>query len=292
MRHAYTWGAILVIVIASVTGDVLLSRAMKQVGDVDELRNHGVGGEELADVLEISRPAADVLVHRARAAFRRAFAGLAGEDAAAPANLAVALPMLAAPAALQALPLAAVPAAGAPGLLPPAAAGAGSSIASGAGPAVGVLGKITAALGHQGRRHRRKCGDRRRRRCRRRRARRADHCAGSGEHRLRRPLPPPGQAEDSSPSTGPCTICRRTTRSARPTLGPTTARATATTAADTPPGTTRPPETTWATGVTPLRALTIRPAVTRRHPGPRPRRRHTGTTSGTHDGGDAGHDGE
>lgn len=38
MRHAYTWGAILVIVIASVAGDVLLSRAMKQVGDVDELR--------------------------------------------------------------------------------------------------------------------------------------------------------------------------------------------------------------------------------------------------------------
>ena len=37
MRHAYTWGAILVIVIASVAGDVLLSRAMKQVGDVDEL---------------------------------------------------------------------------------------------------------------------------------------------------------------------------------------------------------------------------------------------------------------
>ena len=38
MRHAYTWGAILVIVIASVAGDVLLSRAMKQVGDVGELR--------------------------------------------------------------------------------------------------------------------------------------------------------------------------------------------------------------------------------------------------------------
>ena len=38
MRHAYTWGAILVIVLASVAGDVLLSRAMKQVGDVDELR--------------------------------------------------------------------------------------------------------------------------------------------------------------------------------------------------------------------------------------------------------------
>jgi drug/metabolite transporter (DMT)-like permease len=38
MRHAYTWGAILLIVLASVTGDVLMSRAMKQVGDVDELR--------------------------------------------------------------------------------------------------------------------------------------------------------------------------------------------------------------------------------------------------------------
>ena len=32
MRHAYTWAAIAFIVIASVTGDVLLARAMKQVG--------------------------------------------------------------------------------------------------------------------------------------------------------------------------------------------------------------------------------------------------------------------
>lgn len=38
MRHAYTWTAIAAIVLASVTGDVLLSRAMKQVGDVGELR--------------------------------------------------------------------------------------------------------------------------------------------------------------------------------------------------------------------------------------------------------------
>jgi multidrug transporter EmrE-like cation transporter len=37
MRHAYTWGAILAVVLASTTGDVLLSRAMKQVGDVGEL---------------------------------------------------------------------------------------------------------------------------------------------------------------------------------------------------------------------------------------------------------------
>jgi drug/metabolite transporter (DMT)-like permease len=42
MKHLYpnlhTWGAILAIVFASVVGDVLLSRAMKQVGDVGALR--------------------------------------------------------------------------------------------------------------------------------------------------------------------------------------------------------------------------------------------------------------
>lgn len=36
-HHAYTWGAIAAIVVASTTGDVLLSRAMKQVGDVGEV---------------------------------------------------------------------------------------------------------------------------------------------------------------------------------------------------------------------------------------------------------------
>lgn len=37
MKHAYTWGAIAAIVLASTAGDVLLSRAMKQVGDVAHL---------------------------------------------------------------------------------------------------------------------------------------------------------------------------------------------------------------------------------------------------------------
>lgn len=37
MKHLYTWGAILVVTLASVVGDVLLARAMKQVGDVHEL---------------------------------------------------------------------------------------------------------------------------------------------------------------------------------------------------------------------------------------------------------------
>jgi drug/metabolite transporter (DMT)-like permease len=38
MRHVYTWSGILVVVLFSVVGDVLMSRAMKQVGDVHELR--------------------------------------------------------------------------------------------------------------------------------------------------------------------------------------------------------------------------------------------------------------
>src|SRR5215475_463594 len=43
MTHVYTWGAILVIVVASVIGDVLLARAMKQVGDVHALwDSHGL----------------------------------------------------------------------------------------------------------------------------------------------------------------------------------------------------------------------------------------------------------
>jgi len=41
MRSAYTWGAILAIVLSSVLGDVLLARAMKEVGDVGEVRKRG-----------------------------------------------------------------------------------------------------------------------------------------------------------------------------------------------------------------------------------------------------------
>lgn len=37
MRHVYTWSAILAIVLASVIGDILLARAMKQVGDCHAL---------------------------------------------------------------------------------------------------------------------------------------------------------------------------------------------------------------------------------------------------------------
>jgi uncharacterized membrane protein len=51
MRHAYTWASIAFIVVASVTGDVLLSRAMKQVGDVGELRKRSTVFTVLARVL-------------------------------------------------------------------------------------------------------------------------------------------------------------------------------------------------------------------------------------------------
>lgn len=37
MRHVYTWTGILIVVFFSVVGDVLMARAMKQVGDVHEL---------------------------------------------------------------------------------------------------------------------------------------------------------------------------------------------------------------------------------------------------------------
>ena len=43
MKLAYAWGAIAAIVLASTTGDVLLSLAMKQVGDVGDIwRDHGL----------------------------------------------------------------------------------------------------------------------------------------------------------------------------------------------------------------------------------------------------------
>ena len=37
MKHMYTWAAIVAVAFASVVGDILLARAMKQVGDVHEL---------------------------------------------------------------------------------------------------------------------------------------------------------------------------------------------------------------------------------------------------------------
>jgi len=52
MKQAYAWGAIVAIVLSSTTGDVLLARAMKQVGDVGALwRQRGLW-TVLAEVLQ------------------------------------------------------------------------------------------------------------------------------------------------------------------------------------------------------------------------------------------------
>jgi len=64
----------------------------------------GLPPEEIAEVMEVSRPTADVLVHRARASFKVAFAKLAGDGAAAPAALGMVLLPLSVPAALHAMP--------------------------------------------------------------------------------------------------------------------------------------------------------------------------------------------
>ncbi len=64
---------------------------------------HGLPPEEIADVMEVSRSNADVLVHRARASFKTAFAKLAG-DVPAPASLGLVLAPLTVPAVLHAMP--------------------------------------------------------------------------------------------------------------------------------------------------------------------------------------------
>ena len=77
---------------------------------------HGLPPVEIAAVLQVSRPAADVLVHRARASFRSVFRRLAGRDATAPASLGLALLPLSVPAALHTMPP--LPAPASPGLHP------------------------------------------------------------------------------------------------------------------------------------------------------------------------------
>jgi len=112
----------------------------------------GLAPAEIAEVMEVSRPNADVLVHRARASFKAAFAKLAG-DVPAPAALGLVLLPIGLPAALQAMPVLPVsfaPPAHAPVDIPHAPVGHGVHIPglSHAGPAGagGLLGKIGAAL--------------------------------------------------------------------------------------------------------------------------------------------------
>ena len=100
----------------------------------------GLPPEEIAEVMEVSRPTADVLVHRARASFKTVFAKLAGSDATAPAALGLVLVPLSVPAALQAMPPL-------PAHLAPLHALPQPDISSAVGPAgAGLLTKIGAAV--------------------------------------------------------------------------------------------------------------------------------------------------
>ena len=101
---------------------------------------HGLPPEEIAEVMEVSRANADVLVHRARASFKTVFARLAGSDAAAPAALGLVLLPLNVPTALRAMPP--LPAHAAPVHAP-----VHPAIPASAGPAgAGLLTRIGAAL--------------------------------------------------------------------------------------------------------------------------------------------------
>lgn len=54
MRHIYTWSAILAIVVFSVIGDILLARAMKQVGDCHALYRRSGAWTVIARILSNS----------------------------------------------------------------------------------------------------------------------------------------------------------------------------------------------------------------------------------------------
>lgn len=99
----------------------------------------GLPADEIAEVMEVSRPTVDVLVHRARASFKSAFSALSGDKVAAPANLGLVLLPLAVPTVLQAMPPLAAGLAH-PGIPLP-------DLSSAAGPtSAGILAKIGAAL--------------------------------------------------------------------------------------------------------------------------------------------------
>jgi multidrug transporter EmrE-like cation transporter len=51
MNHIYPWAAVACIVLTSTMGDVLLSRTMKQVGDVGELRRRSGLGHVITRIL-------------------------------------------------------------------------------------------------------------------------------------------------------------------------------------------------------------------------------------------------
>ena len=101
----------------------------------------GLPAGEIAEVMQVSRPTADVLVHRARTSFKTAFAKFAGDKAPAPASLGLVLAPLAVPAALHAMPPLAVTAGHVGGgLLAKIGAALTTKVAIGAAAATVVIG--------------------------------------------------------------------------------------------------------------------------------------------------------
>jgi len=78
MQVLHTWGAIVVIALSSVVGDVLMARAMRQVGDVGDLR-HTIG---LAGVIwrTLSNPTFVIAVCAMAVAFFSLLFGLSWGD--------------------------------------------------------------------------------------------------------------------------------------------------------------------------------------------------------------------
>ena len=104
----------------------------------------GLDNRELATAMGVSAATAAVLLHRARAAFRRAYREVAQTPAAvAPATLALTLlPAIPAPPSLSTPPDFSALAAGAAGAAAGAAATAAGAAAGGGAPATGVLAKV------------------------------------------------------------------------------------------------------------------------------------------------------
>lgn len=55
MKPLYTWSAIAMVVVASTAGDILLAKAMRQIGDLGELRQKKVSSPWLPGYLAARR---------------------------------------------------------------------------------------------------------------------------------------------------------------------------------------------------------------------------------------------
>ncbi len=116
---------------------------------------HGLETDEVAGVMGVNRATARVLLHRARASFKRAFRETAPASGTIPvAGLAAFLPTLTVPAALQTppslaglTPAAPVALSALPVIAAPAAAAPAAAVPAAAAPVAGVLAKIGSVAG-------------------------------------------------------------------------------------------------------------------------------------------------